>query len=311
MKKSLSALLIAAVTLFPTIGPAQIHPTWLTLPQHSVATTDDALALLVNPAGLGVDGGGAFYFLAPYQSDGHFEDWGFVAGESFGFAAEALRSDSAGTRRRYTWGLGFGEDDFYWGFNYSWTTGIDRQNTWDIGILERPWSFLSVGAVAHGINHPRLYGSKLPIAWDVGLGLRPLELIDIKWFDSADLFTLTLDAKLRRFDEQTGQPAQKYFDEIDYVYGIKSEIVPGITGHFDYSPKIKGVLAHDARIWAGLSFNFGDMEIGGFQRSGNGSGSAYIAARDIDRRTWLQPIREKIIIIDDDDNEDDGDDNAI
>ena len=308
MKKTLLIFNFAVVLLQVQSALAQDHPGWLTLPQNSVATTDDALALLVNPAGLGVDGGGACYFLAPYQSDGHFEDWGFVAGEGFGFAAEVLRSQPGGTRRRYTWGLGFGDDDFTWGFNYSWTTGIDRQNTWDFGIMERPWSFLSVGAVARGINHPRLNGSKLPIGWDLGIGLRPLELLDWKWARPSERLTFTVDAKLKRYDEQPGQAAQKYFDEIDYTYGIRSEIVPGITGHLDLSPEIKGVKAHDSRLWAGLSFNFGEMELGAFQRSGNGSGSAYIATRDIDRESWLKPIREKVIIIDSNDRDDDEED---
>ncbi len=306
MKKTFAILSIAFIQLITGGVQAQTHPSWLTLPQNSVASTDDALALLVNPAGLGVDGGGAFYFLAPYQSDGHFEDWGFIAGEGFAFAAEALRSDPGGTRRRYTWGLGFGEDDFYYGFNYSWTTGIDRQNTWDLGIMERPWSFLSVGAVARGINRPRLNGAKLPIGWDLGVALRPLEVIDWSWARPSDRLTFTLDAKLRQFEELPGQVAQKYFDDIDYTYGVEAEVVPGITGHFSYSPEIKGVLAHDSRLWAGLTFNFGDMEVGAFQRSGNGSGVAYLAARDIDRKSWLKPIRERVIIIDNpvDDNDD-------
>ncbi len=307
MNKPFIIVLFALVLLPPIAALAQVHPTWLTLPQNSVASTDDALALLVNPAGLGVEGGGACYFLAPYQSDGRFEDWGIVVGEGFAFAAEALRSDQGGTRRRYTWGAGFGDDDFTYGFNYSWTTGIDRQNTWDFGILERPWSFLSVGAVARGVNNPRLYGNKLSIGWDMGVGLRPLAFFQGKWARPSDRLTFNIDAKLRRFDEQPGQPAQKYFEEIDYTYGIRSEIIPGITGHLDYSPEIKGVLTHDARIWAGLTFNFGDIELGSFQRSGNGLGSAYIAARDIDRDTWLDPVRKRVIIIDTDDADSDSD----
>ncbi len=297
--KNLSIIVIFSLVLSQPISTlAQIHPSWLTLPQNSVASTDDALALLVNPAGLGIEGGGSCYFLAPYQADGHFEDWGIVAGEGFGFAAEALRSGPGGTRRRYTWGLGFGEDDFYYGFNYSWTTGINRQNTWDFGILERPWSFLSVGAVARGINHPRLNGQKLPIGWDLGIGVRPLEIFSTKWAKPSDRVTFTLDAKLRRFEEAVGQPSQKYFEEIDYTYGIQSDIIPGITGHLTFSPEIKGVMAHDGQLSAGLSFNFGEIELGSFQRSGNGSGSAYLASKDIHRETWLKPIKKRVIIID-------------
>lgn len=298
MKKITFLIVLVLISTGAGIAQIRTHPEWLTLPQNSVATTDDALALLVNPAGLGVEGGEAFYFLAPYQSDGHFEDWGFVFGEGFAFAAEALRSDPTGSRRRYTWGIGFGEETFFWGFNYSWTTGIDRQNTWEFGILERPWRFLSVGAVARGVNHPRLYGDKLPIAWDLGIGLRPLELCRNICSRPEELLMLTLDAKLRRFDEQSGVSAQKYFEEIDYIIGVRSEIIPGITGHVDYSPEISGVLAHEARIWAGMTFNFGEMELGAFQRSGNGSGSSFIAFRDIDCDTWLKPIERKVIIID-------------
>jgi hypothetical protein len=284
----MKAILLSIVLLFPvtaSLAQSQLPPTFLTLPQSSVATTDDALALLVNPAGLGVSDGNGFYFLAPYISDGHFEDWGFVAGDNFGFAAEALRTDPTGVRRRYTWGLGFGDHGTYWGFNYSWTTGIDRQNTWDIGILERPFRFLSVGAVARGVNSPRLYGKRLPIGWDLGLGFRPLGMFKQEWAKPSDRLTLTLDASLRRFDDRPGQTHQKLFEYIDYRYGIQAEPIPGITLHVDYSPDLKGVRQHDAIISGGFTLNFGDIDLGAFQRSGNGRGVAYIGAREEDKET--------------------------
>lgn len=299
MPRHLTTAALALTLLAASLSQAkdQVPPAWLTLPQQSVASSDDALALLVNPAGLGVEGGGTLYLLAPYQSQGHFEDWGVVLGDGLGFAAEALRSDTTGTRRRYTWGLGFGDEGTYCGFAYSWTTGIDRQNTWDIGILERPFRFLSLGLVGRGINSPRLNGRRLPVGWDAGVGFRPLALLSYPWARKGDRLTITADAYLRRFDELPNRPKQGYFEEVDTKFGAAVEIIPGLTGRLDYSPEIKGVMKHDARMWGGLSFNFGTNEVGSYQRSGAVSGVAYASFQEHHRPTWLKPKKKRFVVI--------------
>jgi len=289
---SLAAALAAAS---PLMAQPQVAPTWLTLPQQSVASTDDALSILVNPAGLGVGGDGTLYFLAPYQSNGHFEDWGFVAGDGLGFAMEAYRHDPTGSRRRYTWGAGFGDHGTYLGFAYSWTTGLDRQNTWDFGLMERPFNFLSFGAVARNANQPRLRGVKLPVAWDLGLAFRPISAFGLNARKGGDRVTLTYDAYLRGFDELPGQAKQGYFDEVDMKIGAHFEIIPGLSGHLDFSPEIEGNLAHSSRVSGGLSFSFGKMDIGGYQTSGNGSGVGYIMSRQHYHRTWFRPKHHKFI----------------
>lgn len=73
----------------------------------SVATTDDALALLVNPAGLGVGRGLQACFLHTYSDTSLSGDNGlaFSLG-SLGFSGEHFRMPGGGHARRYTVGLG-------------------------------------------------------------------------------------------------------------------------------------------------------------------------------------------------------------
>jgi len=282
-----AAALTLALTGAATAQP-QATPGWLALPQHSVASTDDALSILVNPAGLGVEGDGSWYFLAPYQGSAHFEDWGFVAGDGLGFAMEAFRHDPAGSRRRYTWGIGFGDNGTYAGFSYSWTTGIDRQNTWEFGVLERPVNWLSLGAVVRNANQPRLAGVKLPVQWDLGMAFRPLAAMGWNADQGGDRVTLTVDASLRGLDEFPNQEKQSYFEEIDWKIGASGEVLPGLTANVEFSPEVSGALAHSSRISGGLTFKFWKVTSGLHQTSGKGEGVAFISTQERFHRTLFK-----------------------
>ncbi len=279
---------------------AQVPQSFLSLPQHSVTTTDNALAPLINPAGLGVSGGESFFLMAPYLKQGDFGDFGFATGgDGFGFVGEYLRNKSLTTMKnmnRYTWGLGFGTKGMYFGAAFSSTSGLDRENNWDIGMLYRPYNFFSFGAVARGVNNPRIGSLNQMVGWDLGIALRPLALTEPIGGKRGHRLTLTADASLREFDAIAGvRDRDRYSDNIAYKFGARMELLPGITANIDYLTKIdEGVLApRDKQLWAGITFGFGNSEIGMHQQEGTGVGSAWTAHYDLFTPSILTKLNPK------------------
>lgn len=306
MNRSLLILLISACSIFWLAGSAssQVPPPFLLQPQQSTATPGDALAVLSNPAGLGIHNGESSLFLAPYYKKTDFGDWGLLFNEEgFGFAAEIISnptemdSDFPNPRRRFTWGLGGGNDNVYFGFAYSWTTRVDRQNNWDFGMLFRPYNFLSAGAVLRGVNTPRIGEVESNIGYDLGIAVRPLGLLGSFGNKHSDRVTLTADAYLRKFDTVAGQESEGYTDEIDYKFGAAVQVIPGITAHVDLRPELKGVLKHYERIYGGLTFNFGHGSVGTYQEDGTGRGTAYIGTFERVNRTILTHKKKKFVEI--------------
>ena len=296
-----TSLLVVFVVATAT---AQVAPSFLTLPQRSVATTDDALSVLVNPAGLGVKNKDSFYLLAPYLEKGDFGDWGYAfGGEGFAFVGEYVSNkvpdDTLTDRRRYTWGLGFGEKGFYLGAAYSWTTRVNRENNWDIGMMMRPFRFASLGAVARGVNSPDVYGYKTNPGYDVALAIRPMAILGLPARKYGNRLTISADAQFRKFNELTDltQEKEDYTDNVGFKIGASLEIIPGVTGHLDYLNEIDGVLKRDAQIWGGISFGFGFSELGTYQQEGTGSGVAYLSSHDLFRPTVLKVKKPKYVKI--------------
>ncbi len=296
-------LIVALLSLtLCTASTAQVPQSFLTLPHHSVATTDDALSPLVNPAGLGVENGGSSYLMAPYSSNGQLEDWGFaVGGEGIGFVGEYLRNSMLpNDMSRYTLGFGGGDDGLYFGAAFSSTKGLDRENNWDVGMLYRPYNFFSFGAVARGINNPRVGMENGKVGWDVGLAIRPLALTQPIGGDLGHRLTLTADANLREFTEITGlREEEKYFDNMGYKFGASMEFLPGLVGHVDFLNEIgDGMLSRDKQLWAGVSFGFGggpsgSGEVGMTQQDGKGAGSGWIAHHDLARPSFIDKLNPK------------------
>ncbi len=299
------ALVIAAGTLLasPNVWGQdyQVPPTFLSLPQISVAATDGPLSTLSNPAGLGIKGHDSFYLIAPYQTEGDFGDWGIATGgDGFGFTAEVLANEDA--RRRYTWGIGGGEKGVYFGVAYSWTTRIDRQNSWDAGIMIRKLQFLSVGAVARGFNTPNIRGVESNTHYDVGIAFRPMGVLKPIGAKDTDLLTITADATFRQFDsfevnKVVVQSAEKYSDNIAYKFGASFQVVPGVTAQIDYMPEVKGLLDSDERVFGGLSFSLDRGQIGAFHGDQYGSGTVFLRSSERRNNTWLKPPHKKVIKI--------------
>ncbi|MEO0077793.1 MAG: signal peptide peptidase SppA [candidate division WOR-3 bacterium] len=123
----------------------------------SIATTDDALAVFANPAGLGAGRQPEFYYLYNFQQGGFLKNNSFAA--SLGSVAGFLEPAPL----RWGIGLGFRQDMFLAGASYM----RDDEHHIGLGAMLRPAKWLSIGANWQDLN--RNYGLV-----SAGMGFRPL-----------------------------------------------------------------------------------------------------------------------------------------
>lgn len=203
----------------------------------SVAVNDDATALFVNPAGLGM-----------YVDS---NAWGSVstAGDAlagFSMAAKA-GAVGAGWNREYLWetcecdgstslgddaidtySVGFAiaaERKFAVGFSYRWIQATfgdeEKAETADIGLMYRPTDYLSFGCAIRNLGEPEFAPSSsepsrattdgaIPATFVAGLAVRPI----------GDRLTLMADVSAEEDAEA---------DEATYTAGLEAEIVDGLV----------------------------------------------------------------------------------
>jgi len=151
------------------------------LPYGSVATSDDLSAVKFNPAGLGLKRGFQTGFFHTF-SDSSFEGdnaW-FLSVGPLGFSAEWLGNVGQDTYRKYTLAHGgrLVLDWLFMGSSYSWfgsrNADYDKLSSWKVGLLARPFDFLSIGAVAKDLNRPKFLGERSQSTLDLGVAVRPL-----------------------------------------------------------------------------------------------------------------------------------------
>jgi len=150
----------------------------ITTPQLplSVATTDDALAILGNPAGLGIGRTFNFYYLynfSSFNSSGNREN--FWDSQTFILQTQTAAISYVDLKNyRIGWGSKI-TDAFAFGAIHRKS---DDKHYWDAGVMTRPIKYLSVGAIMNSI------GQSMPRQYMVGVGIRPL----------SDRLTITCDA---------------------------------------------------------------------------------------------------------------------
>ncbi len=203
----------------------------------SVAVNDDATALFVNPAGLGMYPEQNTYFSLSTIGDD-------VSGASLALRSGAL---GFGFTRQYLWesagagdsGVSVGDDavDTYilalgfgefrkWsvGFDYRWLRARfgdeEKSGTWDAGFMVRPTDYLSIGGAVRNISEPGFLtdpdsssredheGSRM--TYTAGLAIRPL----------GDRLTLMVDASLPR-EEDT--------ENAVWTGGLEAEVMNGLV----------------------------------------------------------------------------------
>jgi protease-4 len=185
------------------------------LPYNSVACTDDIFAIKYNPAGLGPKRGFQSSFFHTF-SDSSFEGdnaWLISAGR-LGFSVEWLGNITSLTYRKYTLaGGGKFADGFYWGSSYSWFGSrfrdYDKLSSWKLGLLLRPFEFLSLGAVAKDLNRPWFGDKKTEISFDCGLAVRPI----------GDRLTLSIDGSMSQ-KERLKDASTRYRAELELIDGL-------------------------------------------------------------------------------------------
>lgn len=234
MRAFVAALVVLAGA---ATAEADIFPDAWIRGASSVAVNDDATALFVNPAGLGM-----------YVDSNTWASISTAGGEVSGFSfAGKVGALGAGVRRQYLWescpcdgsvrigddavdtyvlGSAIGvEQKFSIGFDYRW---IDpqfdddgRTGTWDVGVMFRPTNYLSLGYAIRNLSEPGFSGSPSDSARTVveaetrstqvaGLALRPI----------GNRLTLMADASLERDEE---------LEDAVYTAGLEAEIVDGLV----------------------------------------------------------------------------------
>lgn len=232
-----------------TNGPAS--RALLPYPYSPTAFPGATSALWTNPAGIGADGSSGFLFTKPASADAignvYGNDWGLGAnmGE-FGFGVEA--ANGANSARRYTWGLAMPlSEGFNLGFAYHWSSDLDRQNSYDLGLLVRPTRWASIGATMVDAFGGRYNGVDVDPTYKLGLAVRPL----------GPNLTLTADATLYK------DAVDDYGDELDPTFTANWNTGMGLV--------LRGGYALDSEIaFAGLGFTFGTTELGSYHGSYSG-----------------------------------------
>ena len=228
------AILMAAVALLcaATAGAQFVEDVWVR-EGASVAYTDDAAAVFVNPAGLGM-----------YDETNTWAVLSMV-GEDVARVGGAMKFGGLGVgyRRDYLWtgvdgelrpgddavdtavvGLGFGESRVWSvGVDYRWIRpgfgDEERVGTWDAGLMVRPTRWLSLGAAARNISEPDYSflagGSREPccssrMTYTAGVALRP----------AGDRLTFMVDGSVPRDED---------LDRTVVNAGLEAVVLDGVT----------------------------------------------------------------------------------
>ena len=173
----------------------------------SVATTDDALAVYANPAGLGVGRGAELYWLYNFERRPFWDNNALVAS-----AGPLGAFWEPGTR--YGLALGAGGEGFLSGMRLV----RDSVTRWDTGAMWRPARWLSLGATWLDMNHD----------WGMlgaGVGLRPL----------GSRLTLVADIGTTRLAHDPGFT--------NPVFGIEAEPLDGLALCARFRPSDRSVVA--------------------------------------------------------------------
>ncbi len=223
-----SLLVVLIVVLFSVVACATpLSNSWLR-GASSVALNDDATAIFVNPAGLGMYNESGYYSSCTMAGE-QFSDYRLAMkgpGIGFGYSRSQLWEVSDGgddsgflpgddALDTFVVGMALGEfRKLTLGFDYRWFRpsfgDAPKTGTWDVGIMYRPADFLSLGGTITNLSEPEIFGEiAAPITYTAGLAVRPM----------GNRLTLMADASV--VDEQD-------LEDAVYTGGLEAEIVDGV-----------------------------------------------------------------------------------
>ncbi len=213
--------LLAAVLAAPAFATAPTPGLPLALyGDEGVATTDDARAALLNPAGVGVRYPSELF--AGFARAGAKQEWNTFVATAGGFGLLARRQRD--TLQTYGAVFAAGGEGLRFGWSPTWTvTGkaLGRRTTADhrLGLLSRCAPWLSLGATLDHLTQPELRGRRLAREYTLGFGLRPLALDRARAHDLGTRFTLGADVTLVE-DGDWAQARTRVTAEIEAVPGL-------------------------------------------------------------------------------------------
>jgi protease-4 len=186
-------LVLLAAAGFP---PAHADPTkpFVLYGDESVASTDDARAFFVNPAGLGWRYPSEFLFAYADRQQGAGRTTGAATWRRVAFGL----THQAGVDETY--GLGFSLGDrrasLGWVTNRRDDLAGSRERDYDssVGWLSRPSPWLSTGATVAHLFQPDIRGNRVRRDYTLALGFRPAALDASRAYDAGFRWTLTADA---------------------------------------------------------------------------------------------------------------------
>jgi protease-4 len=172
-----------------------------------------------NPAGLGLGRGFQTGFFHCFSDSGFKGDNGWlISAGGLGLSLEWLGNTSPQTYRQLT--LAHGAEfapGLWWGTSYSWFYSrhkdYDNLSSWKLGLLARPFEFVSLGFVARDINRPRFSGERTEASFDLGLAARPLRGF------YRDRLTLSVDASMSQ-KEKLEDAGTRFGIEVEPVNGF-------------------------------------------------------------------------------------------
>ena len=148
------------------------------VPYDTVANSDDLTALFFNPAGLYFHPLQAGYYYH-HNIQKNLQDHTVLV-NLFGlaFSTQWRFADNGDRIRTFTLGTAFGYREIISvGFTYSWThsnlSAINDYQSFNLGIILRPWRYLSFGVVGKTLNAPSTEFERLKSRWEVGVSIRP------------------------------------------------------------------------------------------------------------------------------------------
>jgi len=260
--RTLTVAMVVVVALAATARADILSDPWIR-GASSVAVNDDATAVFVNPAGLGMYEEQNSYGALSMSGDAVSRFALAIKAGALGFGYDRQYLWESGTEAgsglrpsdraidTYTIGLALAEER-------SWSIGVDYRmihsqfgseetaGTWDAGIMVRPWEFLSVGGALRNISEPAFdvgtedgargdcaCASKM--SYVAGLAVRPI----------GNRLTLMADAALGRDDD---------FEDAVYTAGVEARVIDGVTlrGSIQSFPDGGG---REQEMSAGLWFN--------------------------------------------------------
>jgi protease-4 len=262
-----AAVAIVVLAALPA-GADAFTDTWLR-GASSVAVDDDATALFINPAGLGMYGDSNSY--TSISMAGKDVLGVSLAGKmgplGLGYSRQHMWKSGddpdAGFRPSsnsvdvYYAGLALGDgQSFSVGFDYRWFRPQfgerKKTGTWDLGAMYRPSSFLSVGAAVRNLSEPDVLGGGagafgMKTTYVAGVAVRPV----------GDKLTLMADASFER--------SQDLADAV-YTAGVKAEVADGIVLRGSLQSYSDGD-DREQEFSAGLWFDLGRTGLGAAYRS--------------------------------------------